>query len=161
MSALIGGSWDEARAIAATSFAILSIESIEVSQGVDRTIATDVHALCDLPTYATSAMDGYAVGGQGPWRIVGEIKAGLPMKGALAEGTAVGIATGAVIPVGTFGVIRWELAQVHEQARERRDDVPLLARRFLARSAELSGIPNRELSTDAVTSGTDWMRPQV
>lgn len=118
MSALIGGSWDEARAIAATSFTALSTESIDVSQGVDRTIATDVHALCDLPTYATSAMDGYAVAGQGPWRIVGEIKAGLPMKGALAEGTAVGIATGAVIPVGTFGVIRWELAQVRGQLLE-------------------------------------------
>ncbi len=42
--------------------------------------------------------------------------------------------------------------------KERRDDVPLLARRFLARSAELSGIPNRELSTDAVTAlqAYDW-----
>ena len=42
--------------------------------------------------------------------------------------------------------------------KERRDDVPLLARQFLARSAELSGIPNRELSTDAVTAlqAYDW-----
>ncbi len=42
--------------------------------------------------------------------------------------------------------------------KERRDDVPLLARRFLARSAELSGIANRELSTDAVTAlqSYDW-----
>ena len=117
MSALIEGSWDEARAIAATSFTALSIESIDVSQGVDRTLATDVYALCDLPTYATSAMDGYAVAGQGPWRIVGEIKAGLPMKGALAEGTAVGIATGAVIPVGTFGLFVGACS-VHEQLLE-------------------------------------------
>ncbi len=42
--------------------------------------------------------------------------------------------------------------------KERRDDVPLLARRFLGRSAELSGIPNRELSTDAITAlqAYDW-----
>jgi two-component system nitrogen regulation response regulator NtrX len=36
--------------------------------------------------------------------------------------------------------------------RERRDDIPALARHFLARSAETSGMPARELSTDAVTA---------
>ena len=114
MSTLVEGSWDQARAVAASSFARLASESIEVTQGVDRTLATDAHALCDLPTYATSAMDGYAVAGEGPWRIIGEVKAGLPMKSVLAAGSAVGIATGAVIPLGTYGVIRWELATVDE-----------------------------------------------
>lgn len=112
MSALIEGSWDEARKTAAQSFYVLPSELIEVGQGVDRTLASDVHALCDLPTYATSAMDGYAVAGSGPWTIIGEVKAGLPMKGALMAGDAVGIATGAVIPFGAFGVIRWEAAHV-------------------------------------------------
>jgi molybdopterin molybdotransferase len=72
----------------------------------------DARSLLDLPTYATSAMDGYAVSGSGPWTIIGEVKAGLPMKGALESGAAVGIATGAVIPEGTFGIIRWESAKV-------------------------------------------------
>ncbi|MSO43129.1 MAG: molybdopterin molybdenumtransferase MoeA [Candidatus Planktophila sp.] len=112
MSALIEGSWDQARKIASQSFSALPSELIDVSHGVDRTLATDAHALCDLPTYATSAMDGYAVAGTGPWTIVGEVKAGLPMKGELADATAVGIATGGVIPAGTFGVIRWEIAKV-------------------------------------------------
>jgi molybdopterin molybdotransferase len=57
-------------------------------------------------------MDGYAVCGKGPWKIVGEVKAGAPMKGGLKEGTAVKIATGAVIPDKTFGIIRWEIATV-------------------------------------------------
>lgn len=35
--------------------------------------------------------------------------------------------------------------------KERREDVPELARYFLARSAENSGMPRRELSTDAMT----------
>jgi len=35
------------------------------------------------------------------------------MKTALESGQAVGIATGAVIPENTFGVIRWEVAQVN------------------------------------------------
>jgi molybdopterin molybdotransferase len=57
-------------------------------------------------------MDGYAVCGKGPWKIVGEVKAGAPMKGSLKENTAVKIATGAVIPENTFGIIRWEVATV-------------------------------------------------
>jgi two-component system nitrogen regulation response regulator NtrX len=42
--------------------------------------------------------------------------------------------------------------------KDRRDDVPDLAALFLARSAETSGIPPRELSTDAVTAlqAYDW-----
>ena len=114
MSALIEGSWDAARTVAAHSFNTLPKEIIDVSHGVARTLASDAHALCDLPTYATSAMDGYAVAGVGPWRIIGEVKTGLPMKGALADGSAVAIATGGVIPAGTFGIIRWEIAKVNE-----------------------------------------------
>jgi len=118
MSALVEGSWDEARTIAATSFKALPSENIEISKSIGRTLAVDAHALCDLPTYATSAMDGYAVSGPGPWKIVGEVKAGLPMKAALQAGTAVGIATGAVIPANTFGVIRWESAKINELSLE-------------------------------------------
>ncbi len=42
--------------------------------------------------------------------------------------------------------------------RERREDVPELARHFLERSAESSGIPIRDLSTDALTAlqAYDW-----
>jgi len=114
MSALVEGSWDAARTVAAHSFKTLPEEIIDVSHGVARTLAGDAHALCDLPTYATSAMDGYAVAGVGPWRIIGEVKTGLPMKGALADGSAVAIATGGVIPTGTFGIIRWEIAKLTE-----------------------------------------------
>ncbi len=42
--------------------------------------------------------------------------------------------------------------------KERRDDVPELARLFLARSAEVSGMPGRDLSADALTAlqSYDW-----
>jgi two-component system nitrogen regulation response regulator NtrX len=42
--------------------------------------------------------------------------------------------------------------------KERREDIAVLARYFLARSAETSGMPGRELSTDAVTTlqAYDW-----
>ena len=42
--------------------------------------------------------------------------------------------------------------------RERREDIPALAKHFLLRSAELSGLPKRDLSTDALTTlqAFDW-----
>jgi two-component system, NtrC family, nitrogen regulation response regulator NtrX len=42
--------------------------------------------------------------------------------------------------------------------KERREDVPVLARQFLIHSAEISGIPGRELSTDTLTAlqAYDW-----
>ena len=104
--------WEQARSEAYGSWKKLPAEKISIGACLDRTLATDALALVELPTYPTSAMDGYAVAGKGPWKIVGEVKAGAPMKGALKDKTAVKIATGSVIPENTFGVIRWEVATV-------------------------------------------------
>lgn len=112
MTALQEASWNEARLAAAQTGRALPAQSIAIAAGVGRTLAMDYPALCDLPTYATSAMDGYAAAGVGPWRIVGEVKAGQPMHEKLLDGTAIRIATGAVIPDGALGIIRWEVAEV-------------------------------------------------
>ena len=104
--------WEQARSEAYGSWKKLPAEKISIGSCLDRTLAKDALALVELPTYPTSAMDGYAVAGKGPWKIVGEVKAGAPMKGALKDKTAVKIATGSVIPENTFGVIRWEVATV-------------------------------------------------
>jgi molybdopterin molybdotransferase len=104
--------WEQARSEAYGSWKKLPAEKISISACLDRTLAKDALALVELPTFPTSAMDGYAVCGAGPWNIVGEVKAGAPMKGALKDKTAVKIATGAVIPENTFGIIRWEVATV-------------------------------------------------
>ena len=104
-------SWDYARTTASGAASSLLHELVSLSQGLDRRAADDYFALCDLPPYTTSAMDGWAVSGQGPWKIVGDVKAGAPSKRRLEEGTAVRIATGAVIPDGTLGVLRWEVAE--------------------------------------------------
>jgi molybdopterin molybdotransferase len=104
--------WEQARSEAYGSWKKLPAEKISIDACLDRTLAKDALALVELPTYPTSAMDGYAVAGQGPWSIVGEVKAGAPMKGALKDKSAVKIATGAVIPENTFGIMRWEVATV-------------------------------------------------
>ncbi len=104
--------WSEARKAAASIGSVLPSELIPLGDCIGRTLAADVISLVDLPTYETSAMDGYTVSGAGPWEIVGDIKAGAPMTRALAPGTAVRIATGAVVPEGAIGIIRWENAKV-------------------------------------------------
>jgi molybdopterin molybdotransferase len=107
-------SWDYARTVASHAVSPLLHELLPLSQCLNRRVADYYPALCDLPPYTTSAMDGYAVSGQGPWRIIGDVKAGAPFKEGLKSGTAVRIATGAVIPRDTFGVIRWEVADVKD-----------------------------------------------
>ena len=114
---LIEPSWDRAREAAfnlGTLIGLGEVEKLPLSQIVDRHLAVDAVALVQLPTYETSAMDGYVVAGNGPWKIVGEVKAGVPFQGTLKDGDALGIATGAVIPDGAFGVIRWENANVND-----------------------------------------------
>ena len=111
-------SWDEAREIAFDFGKKLPIEVIDISHLIGRVIAIDARSLVDLPTYETSAMDGYVVCGSGPWKVVGEVKAGAPFRGTLNNGEALGIATGAVIPDGAFGVIRWENALVNGEILE-------------------------------------------
>ena len=105
-------SWDSARECAARLVPVGQTELIALEKSVNRVLAVDAKSLIDLPTYETSAMDGYVVSGDGPWKIIGEVKAGQPFKEKLISSQALGIATGAVIPDGAFGVIRWEDAKV-------------------------------------------------
>lgn len=109
---LVEPSWDAARICAAELGKTGPTELIALEKSVDRVLAIDAKSLVDLPTYETSAMDGYVVAGSGPWQIMGEVKAGQLFKGQLQSGQALGIVTGAVIPDGAFGVIRWEDAKV-------------------------------------------------
>ncbi|MFD7624438.1 molybdopterin molybdotransferase MoeA [Streptomyces sp. NPDC059851] len=69
-----------------------------------------LEALTDLPSFDTSAMDGWAVAGPGPWTVrPGEgVLAGSERPEPLADGEAVRIATGARIPADTTAVLRSE-----------------------------------------------------
>jgi molybdopterin molybdotransferase len=104
--------WSQARAAAALVAARLPMESVRVDALDGRVLAEDCVALCDLPNFDSSAMDGWAVSESGPWRIVGDVRAGFPLAVALQPGQAVRIATGSVVPKGASSVLRWEDATV-------------------------------------------------
>ena len=73
-----------------------------------RVSAEDVRARVDLPPFASSAMDGFAVRAAdlpGTLRIVGESAAGARSTAQLEPGCAVAISTGAVVPEGADAVV--------------------------------------------------------
>ncbi|MFE0460051.1 molybdopterin molybdotransferase MoeA [Kitasatospora sp. NPDC058965] len=71
------------------------------------TLAEPLTALTDLPAFDTSAMDGWAVAGPGPWRLAGRVLAGRTPP-PLLDGWATEIATGAQLPPGATAVLRRE-----------------------------------------------------
>ncbi|MGH3343975.1 MAG: molybdopterin molybdenumtransferase MoeA, partial [Carbonactinosporaceae bacterium] len=100
-------SWGQARARAAGAARPLDTVACPLAEAAGRVLANPLTALCDLPSFDTAAMDGWAVAGSGPWRVRGRVLAGAASD-ALAGGEAVEIATGAVLPAGATGVLRRE-----------------------------------------------------
>ncbi|MGW1835611.1 molybdopterin-binding protein [Streptomyces sp. NPDC002067] len=97
-------------------------------EALGRTLAEPLTALTDLPPFDTSAMDGWAVSGPGPWdldRVAGGdgadrgILAGHAAT-TLVDGHAVAIATGARVPDGATAVLRSEHGEIHERSDGRR-----------------------------------------
>lgn len=99
--------WDTARTLL-TDVAALPGEAVAPAYADGRTLAGAIEALTDLPASDTSAMDGWAVSGPGPWTVIGEVLAGAAPTMALLPGQAVIIATGAAVPDGTTAVLRTE-----------------------------------------------------
>jgi molybdopterin molybdotransferase len=97
--------WPEAREYARTAARPLMPQRVPLPAACGRVLATDLVALTDLPVADASAMDGWAVAGSPPWRIVAELPAGQLLDRRLADGECAGIATGAVIPHGAVAVL--------------------------------------------------------
>jgi len=86
----------------------LPAELVPIAAAAGRVASEDVRARVDLPPFASSAMDGFAVRAgdlPGTLRIVGESAAGRPFQGRLEPGLAAGISTGAVLPEGADTVV--------------------------------------------------------
>ncbi|HEX5569192.1 MAG TPA: molybdopterin molybdotransferase MoeA [Streptomyces sp.] len=129
-----GHSWPEARATAARAGAQWRPEpvTLPLDRALGHRLAAPLTALTDLPPFDTSAMDGWAVSGPGPWELPAPpadtgptgpgpadvresphgVLAGHGASPPLPDGHAVRIATGARIPPGTTAVLRSEYGEV-------------------------------------------------
>ncbi|MGF0317012.1 NTP transferase domain-containing protein [Nocardia fluminea] len=89
-------------------------------------LAAPIVAAGPLPRFDVSAMDGYAVCGDGPWQLRRDVGfAGGARPAGLLPGEAVRIATGAHVPDGTTSVVRDEFAAVTGDELARLPDSPI------------------------------------
>ncbi|SRR6266436_1884738 len=95
----------------------LRVESVRLSDALNRVLAEDVVADTDLPPFDRAQMDGYAVRAEDvletPARlaVVGESAAGSGWHHEMKTGEAVRIMTGAPVPVGADAVQQVELTR--------------------------------------------------
>jgi molybdopterin molybdotransferase len=129
----------------------LDSERVPIERAAGRVLAEPVAALVDLPPFANSAMDGYALRSadvlDAPTRlpVVAHIAAGATAGRPLAPGEAMAISTGAALPAGADAVIPLELVEEADGSIE-----------F---SASVAGGDNvRERATD-VSAGDTLLEP--
>ena len=97
--------------------AVLGIETIDLSESISRVLAEEVFADMDLPPFARSQMDGFAVKSANTkktpvkLKIIGESIAGKGFDGFVKTGEAVRIMTGARVPDGADAVQKVELTK--------------------------------------------------
>lgn len=83
-----------------------------------RVLARDVIAPMDVPHYNSSAMDGFAVAGPPPWRLLADVPQGNQHRNIhreaqpLSAGQALPVLTGSVLPQGTSAIVRSERCRI-------------------------------------------------
>jgi molybdopterin molybdotransferase len=93
----------------------LESETLPLELVAGRILARAIYANTALPSFAHSAMDGYAIraedthtGEEVELRVIGSIAAGQIPQGMLEPGTAIRIMTGAPLPAGCTAVVKME-----------------------------------------------------
>jgi molybdopterin molybdotransferase len=99
----------------------LPVERVQLESAAGRVLAEPATALVDLPPFANSAMDGFALRAAdtpGTLPVVERIPAGRPAEKSLQPGEAMGIATGGALPEGADAVVPIEYVVEHDNAVE-------------------------------------------
>jgi molybdopterin molybdotransferase len=104
------------------TFAALPTEPVSLPDAAGRILAADIVSPVDIPGFARSMMDGFAVRGEDtygatpynalPLRIVGTCLPGDPYSGTLGPGEAIRIMTGAPLPAGADAVLPVEQTEL-------------------------------------------------
>src|SRR5439155_4279384 len=155
-------SLDEARRrLDANVRPIARTETVRLDEAAGRVAAADVHSPIDVPPFARSAMDGYAVVARdvagaskaGPVRLhlVDRVYTGAVSSRVVGRGTCAEIATGAPVPAGADAVV-----MVEDTARAG-DDVEVFA--AAGEGQHISRAGADILKGDAVVRSGDFLTP--
>ncbi|MBL1076334.1 NTP transferase domain-containing protein [Nocardia sp. 2] len=129
---------DEARELVRRTISRLPSRRTAVRSARGAVLAEPLRAAEALPRFDVSAMDGYAVSGDGPWQLRRDIGfAGGQRPVGLLAGEAVRIATGAHVPDGTTTVVRDEFVEI-------------------AADGALHRLPDSPIRDDVRRRGEDW-----
>jgi molybdopterin molybdotransferase len=111
----------------------LPSEGVPLLECVGRVLAAGVRAEVDVPSFARSAMDGYAVRGEDTFGasnydplsfdLLGTALPGQPFEGSVERGTAVRVMTGAPLPAGADAVVMAEVCSESGDRVEVREPV--------------------------------------
>ena len=105
---------EEARSEVLSSVGLLGVEQVPIWQGRGRVLATDVVAPENVPPFANSAMDGFAVraadvsAAGSVLEVIGDLPAGSSTDIEVGPGQAIKIMTGAPMPPGADTVAKVE-----------------------------------------------------
>ena len=119
---------DEALARVLARSRPLASERVPVATAAGRVLAQDVAAGVDLPPFASSAMDGFAIRAvdvPGRLPVVHRIAAGLPAERTLEPGSAMEISTGGAVPDGADSVVPIERVVTQDNEIEVAEPVSL------------------------------------
>lgn len=160
----------EARGIVLERVRTLDAVTLAVEDARGSVLAAPVMAASDIPPFASSAMDGYAVE-TGPagrtLEVIAESRAGSPSDRTVGQGHAIRVSTGAAIPAGTGGVIRQEDVEdlghairtraptsagehIRQAGEEMRASAPVLTAGTLLGTAELGAVVSAGAGTVTV-----------
>jgi molybdopterin molybdotransferase len=145
-------------------FGPLQAEPVSLSEGLGRVLARDVTAALDIPPFANSSMDGFAVrsadtAGASPQnplelQVVAHIPAGSGASTPVGAGQAARIMTGGPLPVGTDSVV--PLEDVSEAPSCIRLTSPVAPRACVRDRAQ-----DVRLGTRVLPTGTQLGYPQI
>ncbi len=107
--------WEQARQLAHHSASPSVAVTLPLRDASGHVLAQDVLALGDMPPFAASRIDGWAVSGSGPWTRIGDALAGHEFVESLGSGECVHIATGAVMPKGASAALKDEESQIDDE----------------------------------------------
>ena len=112
---------EEVERFLAAKCAALPPEPVPLLASAGRVLAEDVHAAVSVPSFARSAMDGFALRGEDSFgasdydpirlKLLGQSLPGRPFGGRVGAGVAVRIMTGAPLPEGADAVAMAEVCE--------------------------------------------------